>query len=74
MERTGYIYTIKGKGSFVRDISTVVNDRKKEFQEELQSIVDKAFLIGMSGGELRQMFEQCIAKNIETISEKTTEK
>lgn len=73
LERTGYIYTIKGKGSFVSESAIAAGHKRKELQEVMQANIDKAFLIGMSEEELRQIVEQCIANSIterETLSAK----
>jgi len=67
LERTGYIYTLKGKGSFVSEISTAADNKRKELQKEMQSNIEKAFLIGMTGGQIRQMFEQCIENSIAAL-------
>lgn len=63
LERTGYIYTIKGKGSFVSEVDAAADNKRRELQKEMQANIDKAFLIGMTGGQIRQMFEQCFEKS-----------
>lgn len=60
LERTGYIYAIKGKGSFVSEAAAAANHKRRELQRELQSSVDKAFRNGIAAEELREMFEGCI--------------
>lgn len=61
LEREGYIYTIKGKGSFVSEIGSVADRKREEFRKEMQGGVDRAFGIGISADELRGMLERCIA-------------
>ncbi|MBO5031299.1 MAG: GntR family transcriptional regulator [Lachnospiraceae bacterium] len=60
LERTGYIYTIKGKGSFVSDAAAAAEYKRQELQEEMQIYIDKALLAGIAAGELREMLEMCI--------------
>lgn len=60
LERTGYIYTIKGKGSFVNETAAAADYKRQEFQRELQAYVNRALLSGICAQELREMFEKCI--------------
>ena len=60
LERTGYIYTLKGKGSFVSETTTAADNKRQELRKEMQAGVDKALLAGISAGELREMLEGCI--------------
>lgn len=60
LERAGYIYTIKGKGSFVSESAQTADKKREEIKKELAESVEKALLAGISPGELREMFDQCI--------------
>ena len=60
LEHTGYIYTIKGKGSFVSELSAAADNKRREIEAELQKSIDKAMLSGITSDELRQMMERCI--------------
>lgn len=60
LERNGYIYTIKGKGSFVSDTIHAVNSKRKELQQEVTLLVEKAFAAGFSEPELIDMFTQSV--------------
>lgn len=42
LERLGYIYSIKGKGSFVSDASTLRDEQKGLMFEELTNLIKKA--------------------------------
>lgn len=42
LERLGYIYSIKGKGSFVSDASTLRDEQKRLMFEELTNLIKKA--------------------------------
>ena len=60
LERMGYIYTIKGKGSFVGETAAVADYKRQEIQKEMQTYIDKALLSGIRADELREMFDKCI--------------
>lgn len=60
LERTGYIYTMKGKGSFVSETATAAANKRKQLQKELQVFVDKALLAGVSVPELQEMLASCV--------------
>lgn len=60
LERAGYIYTIKGKGSFVSEISQNADRKRQEVKKEMIEGIRKALLAGITPEELRQMLEECI--------------
>lgn len=60
LERGGYIYTIKGKGSFVSDTAAAAANKRQEIQREMQGTVDKALLAGVSAEELPEILTACI--------------
>lgn len=60
LERKGYIYTIKGKGSFVSEASHAADSKRREIQQELQACVDKALPAGITADELYMIMKHCI--------------
>ena len=60
LERSGYIYTMKGKGSFISDTTDAATTKRREIQEEIQSCVDKALAAGIASQELMDMMTVCI--------------
>lgn len=60
LERTGYIYTIKGKGSFASETATAAANKRRQLRRELQAFTDKALLAGISAQELQGMLAECI--------------
>ena len=60
LERQGYIYTLKGKGSFVSDSVKAADYKRKEIQEELDKCVSNAVMAGITAEELRSMMEVSI--------------
>ena len=59
LERDGFIYSVTGKGSFVKGINSdiVKENMKFAIQELLENAVDKAILGKVSLDEMRQMLE-----------------
>lgn len=60
LERAGYIYSIKGKGSFVSSTLDAAASKRKELFEELKGCVGKALAAGITEKELREMLTTCI--------------
>lgn len=60
LERNGYIYTIKGKGSFVSEASNAASNKRREIQKEMQECIDKAVNAGISAKEVHAMLEECM--------------
>ena len=42
LEREGYIYSVKGRGNFVSDISTMLPSRQQEYFERLDQLLSTA--------------------------------
>ena len=57
LERQGYIYTMKGKGSFVSNSLKAADHKRREIQEELEKCISKAFMTGITENEFRDMVE-----------------
>lgn len=70
LERAGYIYTIKGKGSFVSETATAATNKRRQLLKELQVFTNKALLAGISSQELQEMLAECI-QNSSVLSNKT---
>ena len=57
LERQGYIYTVKGKGSFVAENSVMKENRKKDLLIQVSEVIDEAIRLGISGEEIKNMVE-----------------
>ena len=57
LERQGYIYTVKGRGSFVAENGKMKDNRKKELLIQVSEMIDEAIRLGISGEELKNMVE-----------------
>ena len=51
LEREGYIYSVKGKGSFVADLKNIKELKKKFLFKELELLIDKAKSIALDKQE-----------------------
>lgn len=65
LERQGYIYTLKGKGSFASNSMKAADHKRKEILEELEKCVSNAVMAGITEDELRDMVEISIT-NVKT--------
>ena len=55
LERQGYVYSIKGKGSFVAEPEKLRDRKVDERKERLREALDKAKKIGMSDEEIMKV-------------------
>lgn len=52
LERSGWIYSVKGKGNFVAAGNEILEGRKKEWRLRLGTLIDEAQLLGISRQEM----------------------
>lgn len=57
LERRGYIYTVKGRGSFVAENSAMKENRKKELLIQVSEVIDEAIRLGIPDEEIKKMIE-----------------
>lgn len=57
LERRGYIYVIKGKGSFVAESRAMKENRKQEVLIQVSEIIDEAIRLGISDQEIKKMVD-----------------
>lgn len=60
LERQGYIYTMKGKGSFVCDTKGIAEMKRTEIKKEFSGYIEKIMETGFSKEELRELFEEAL--------------
>ncbi len=65
LEQEGFVVTVHGKGSFVAGVNQnlLLEEQKKEVERDLETVIRKAKSCGMSGGELRQLFDLLMEEN-----------
>ncbi len=52
LERQGFIYSVKGKGSFVADSGRLRMERLREWEREFDRLAEEGFQIGLSAEDL----------------------
>jgi GntR family transcriptional regulator len=52
LERQGFIYTVKGRGNFVKGNASMIDNKKQELLEEIIELFSEAEDIGISAEEL----------------------
>ena len=60
LEREGYIYSVKGKGSFVSDTKLAAAHKRNEQQKELNAYVSKVLSTGITEQELAEMLQSAV--------------
>ena len=58
LERAGYIYSVKGKGNFVADISGMLPVRQNKYYEKLDEILSQAGSVSLSSREVLSHVEE----------------
>lgn len=58
LERQGYIYSIKGKGSFVADINGLLDVRRKEWAAQMKALAEEGYSMGISRQEMEQIIQK----------------
>ena len=58
LERTGFLYTVKGKGNYVAYSDSLKDVRKQEILEKLRDLKKEALGMGMTAKELTEFLEQ----------------
>jgi GntR family transcriptional regulator len=58
LERQGYIYSVPGKGSFVSEASSIINNEKLEkVKLELIKVLSEALYLGLKKEDIVELFE-----------------
>lgn len=59
LERQGYLYSIKGKGSFVAAIESMPNEHKlTELKTDLKKLIAEAIYLGLTKNDLYELFHE----------------
>lgn len=57
LEHEGYIYSIKGKGTFVSSNSSIYENRKEELMYQFDCIVEELILLSITRDELKKRID-----------------
>ena len=55
LERQGFIYSVKGKGSFVANIGSFLDGKKEQWRQGMNSMIVEGYAIGISRKEMEEM-------------------
>lgn len=66
LERQGYIYSVKGRGSFVAENHLIREQKRKKILEETGRLAAEARAAGISMLELQEQIIQCYGRKTET--------
>lgn len=55
LERQGFIYSVKGKGSFVANIGSFLDGKKEQWRQGMNSMILEGYAIGISRKEMEEM-------------------
>ena len=58
LERMGYIYSVKGRGSFIKDSELVMEEAVEEVKDDIRALILKAKDAGISSKKLLAMVEE----------------
>ncbi|MDO4329481.1 MAG: GntR family transcriptional regulator [Lachnospiraceae bacterium] len=58
LERQGYIYSIKGKGSFVADINGLLDVRRREWATQMKALAEEGYSIGITRQEMELIIQK----------------
>lgn len=70
LERKGYIYSIKGKGSFVADSSRMKDGMQKEWRIRFTSSVEDGIKLGVLKEEMTQLMDTAFCGHMTERGEK----
>jgi GntR family transcriptional regulator len=62
LERQGYIYSVKGKGSFVADVGRIRRGMEEEWENAFEKAVREGFRIGITKEEMKKRLEEAAGK------------
>ncbi len=63
LERQGYIYSVKGRGNFVRDSRDLIIREREKLMEELSSMIRRGREIGISEPQLTDLVRESFRGN-----------
>jgi len=71
LERQGYIYSVKGRGSFVAENQQILKQKRMEIFSQINSLVEDAKGVGITMLEFQERVIQCYGNAAGTAEEKT---
>ncbi|KIR01792.1 Transcriptional regulator (GntR family) [Lachnospiraceae bacterium TWA4] len=62
LERQKFIYSVKGRGSFVAPVEVLLTNRREEMIEEIRKLIKDASMLGISSDEFIKLVEQILTE------------
>ena len=62
LERQGYIYSVKGKGSFVADVGQIRDRERELLKADMEALADRAAGLGVRAEEFTALAEHSYGK------------
>ncbi len=59
LEKSGFIYTVKGRGNFVSDSAVWMQEEKKGTMKKVADSVQAAVQLGVARGEIEEIVTDC---------------
>ena len=63
LESNGYIYSVKGKGSFISDNGALADAKRKEWLDELRQKLREGKELGVSADQCRELTEEIFGRD-----------
>ena len=63
LESDGYIYTVKGRGSFAADAGPLAEKKKKDFLEEFAASIERGRSLGIPRKELEESVKEIYGRS-----------
>lgn len=60
LERQNFIYSVKGRGSFIAPVGRLINYRREEMWQELRKLIKDASILGISREEFLEEVKKLI--------------
>lgn len=60
LERQNFIYSVKGRGSFIAPVERLINYRREEMWQELRKLIKDASILGISREEFLEEVKKLI--------------
>lgn len=59
LEQQGYIYPVKGRGNFVTENDTLLEQKKENFLDKLREILEEGIELGITKKECESILDMC---------------
>ncbi|HOO28883.1 MAG TPA: GntR family transcriptional regulator [Lachnospiraceae bacterium] len=64
LEKSGFIYTVKGRGNFVSDSKFWIQAEKKEIMQKVTESIQAAARLGVEAREIEKIIGECYGRKL----------